>query len=63
MNVKENNVAQKLSSLQIDLSGLQVEDIEVFFQEGSKGMPAFAASSSGTNCSAANGCSSKVAGT
>jgi hypothetical protein len=50
---------EKLNSLQIDLSALQIEDIEVFFQEGSKGMAAFAASSSGTNCSAANACSSK----
>ena len=37
-----------LSSLKLDLSGLELEDIEVFLQEGSRGMPDFAAST-GTN--------------
>jgi hypothetical protein len=42
--------------LKINLSGLELEDIEVFLQEGSRGMPDFAASS-GTNCCVANACS------
>ena len=46
----------KISALEIDLNGLQIEDVEVFFQEAGKGMPAFAASS-GTNCSAPCACS------
>ena len=45
-----------LSSLKIDLSGLELEDIEVFLQEGSRGLPDFAASS-GTNCCVAGACS------
>jgi hypothetical protein len=32
------------SVLEIDLDGLDLEEVEVFSQEGSKGMPAFAAS-------------------
>ena len=38
-----------LSSLKLDLSGLELEDIEVFLQEGSRGMPDFAAST-GMGC-------------
>jgi len=34
MIVKNN----KLASLELDLSQLQVDDIEVFFQQGSKGL-------------------------
>ena len=37
-----------LSKLEIDLGGLEIEDIEVFAQEGSRAMPEFAAS---TGCS------------
>ena len=48
-----------LSSLKLDLSGLELEDIEVFLQEGSRGMPDFAAST-GTNCNAAGACSCKA---
>ena len=33
-----------LSKLEIDLGGLEIEDIEVFAQEGSRAMPEFAAS-------------------
>ena len=44
------------STLQIDLEGLEVEDIEIFFQEGSIGMPVFAASTAQT-CSPAAPCS------
>jgi len=32
--------------VQIDLSGLEIEDIELFLQEGSRGIPEFAASCS-----------------
>lgn len=42
----ENN--QELDALAIDLSDLEIEDIEVLMQEGSTGMPDFAASSGGT---------------
>lgn len=34
-----------MSAFQIDLSGLEIEDIEVLMQEGGRGMPEFAASS------------------
>jgi hypothetical protein len=33
------------STLNIDLSDLEIEDIEVLMQEGGRGMPEFAASS------------------
>jgi hypothetical protein len=45
--------------LKIDLSDLELEDIEIFLQEGSRGMPDFAAST-GTNCSVSGACSCKV---
>ena len=45
--------------LKIDLSDLELEDIEIFLQEGSRGMPDFAAST-GTNCTAAGACSCKI---
>ena len=45
--------------LRIDLGDLETEDIEVFLQEGSRGMPDFAAST-GSNCTAANACSCHV---
>ncbi len=35
-------------AFQIDLSDLQIEDIEVLMQEGGRGMPEFAASSCNT---------------
>lgn len=41
------------------LNGLDLNEIEVFFEQGSKGMPAFAASC-GTNCNVANSCSCTV---
>ena len=47
--------------LKIDLSDLELEDIEVFLQEGSRAMPDFAAST-GTNCSAQGACSCTVKG-
>jgi len=44
------------SSLELDLTGLETENIEVLFQEASKGMPAFAASTGGS-CTVACACS------
>ena len=38
--------------LKIDLSDLELEDIEIFLQEGSRAMPDFAAST-GTHCTVA----------
>jgi len=38
---------EKLKSLEIDLSGLEIGEIETFLQDGSKGVPEFAASCSG----------------
>jgi len=35
-----------LSAIQIDLGNLEIEDIQVFLQEGSRGMGEFAASCS-----------------
>ena len=46
--------------LKIDLNDLELEDIDVFLQEGSRGMPDFAAST-GTNCCVANACSCRTA--
>ena len=45
-----------LNPLAIDLADLQIEDVEVFFQEAGKGIPAFAAST-GTNCGVPCACS------
>jgi hypothetical protein len=47
---------ETLSPLEINLDGLDLEDVEVFSQEGSKGMPAFAASS-GFICLPGSSCS------
>lgn len=53
-------INNSLRTLQIDLTGLEIEDIEVFLQEGSKGMPDFAAST-GRNCveAGSSSCSSE----
>ena len=45
--------------LKIDLSDLELEDIEVFVQEGSRGIPDFAAST-GSFCCVANACSCRT---
>ena len=45
-----------LDALYIDLSDLDIADVEVLAQEGGRGMPEFAASC-GTYCCAANACS------
>jgi hypothetical protein len=49
-------VRDNMNTLSIDLNGLELEDIEIFLQEGSRGLPDFAASS-GTNCCVAGACS------
>ena len=46
--------------LKINLSDLELEDVEVFLQEGSRGMPDFAAST-GTFCCASGACSCRQA--
>ena len=52
-----------LSPLEIDLEGLNIEDIEIFFQEGSRGMPPFAASCNPSDCFHVNcACSSGPSG-
>jgi hypothetical protein len=45
--------------LKLDLNDLELEDIEVFVQQGSRGMPDFAAST-GTNCNAPGACSCRA---
>ena len=50
------------TTLHIDLSDLEIQDVEMLTQEGSRGMPEFAASS-GTSCCAANACSCTVSST
>jgi hypothetical protein len=35
-------------ALDLDLSGLELQDVEVFVQEGGRGMPEFAASTGNT---------------
>jgi hypothetical protein len=44
------------NTFQIDLSDLRIEDIEVLMQEGGRGMPEFAASSSNGGCSGTCSC-------
>lgn len=49
----------KSDSLQIDLSDLEIDDIEVLAQEGSRGMPEFAASCCGTVTCGSGSCGSE----
>jgi hypothetical protein len=44
------------NGLQIQLEGLELQDIEVFLQEGSRGIPDFAASSGTCSNSCNNSC-------
>jgi hypothetical protein len=49
----------KFENLRVDLSDIELQDIEVLAQEGAQGMPEFAASTS--NCTGGcTGCSSSV---
>ncbi|HEU4389216.1 MAG TPA: hypothetical protein VFV34_15545 [Blastocatellia bacterium] len=48
MDTQSNN--NPVGSLKIDLSGLEIEDVEVFAREGSRGLPDFAASCDGWLC-------------
>jgi hypothetical protein len=50
------------NTFQIDLSDLEIEDIQVLMQEGGRGMPEFAASSS-THCSGTCSCVKSDEGT
>ena len=49
MRIESKSVSKYLSPLEIDLAGIEIEDIEVFTQDGSRAMPDFAAS---TGCKA-----------
>jgi len=64
MLARKKGTKMSENNLEIDLEGLEFEDIEVFFEEGGLGMPVFAASTagSGANCSAPNSCSSGKGG-
>ncbi|HZM88633.1 MAG TPA: hypothetical protein VFF31_19065 [Blastocatellia bacterium] len=57
--MSEKNLVQenRASVLEIDLDGLEVEEIEIFYQEGSLGMPEFAASTAKTCDPRLNACS------
>jgi hypothetical protein len=44
MRIESKSGSKNLSALEIDLAGLDIEDIEVFTQDGSRAMPDFAAS-------------------
>ena len=48
MRIESKSGSKNLSTLEIDLAGLEIENIEVFTQDGSRAMPDFAAS---TGCS------------
>ena len=48
MRIENKSAGKNLSPLEIDLAGLEIEDVEVFTQDGSRAMPDFAAS---TGCS------------
>jgi hypothetical protein len=51
----------KKDNLELDLTGLEIEEVEVFMQEGSRGTPEFAASSGNTGNSGTNSCTVKPA--
>lgn len=46
--------------LELDLSGLDINEVEVFMQEGSRGTAEFAASTGNTGSSGTNSCSPKL---
>lgn len=56
INPKEATMANTIDALAIDLSDLEIADVEILAQQGGRGIPEFAASC-GTNCCAANACS------
>ena len=51
----------KKDNLELDLTGLDIEEVEVFMQEGSRGTAEFAASTGSSGNSGTNSCSVKPA--
>jgi hypothetical protein len=54
---EDPSMKNETNDLQIQLEGLELQDIEVFLQEGSRGIPDFAASSGTCSNSCNNSCS------
>jgi hypothetical protein len=52
----------KKDSLELDLTGLEIEEVEIFMQEGSRGTAEFAASSGNTGNSGTNSCTPQLSG-
>ncbi len=48
---------QHLDAVTMDLDGLEIEDIEIYLQEGSRGLPEFAASTGSCKACCTNSCS------
>jgi hypothetical protein len=46
----------KNDNLELDLTGLNIEEVEVFMQEGSRGTAEFAASTGNTGNTGTNSC-------
>ena len=63
MRIENRSASKNLSALEIDLAGIEIEDVEVFTQDGSRAMPDFAASTgcSGWLCGLGNVCSCAAA--
>jgi hypothetical protein len=49
----------KKDNLELDLTGLDIEEVEVFMQEGSRGTAEFAASTGSSGNSGTNSCTIK----
>jgi hypothetical protein len=49
----------ELNAINVNLSNLHLDDVEVLFEHGGQGMPSFAASS-GKYCNAPGACSSSA---
>lgn len=49
----------KKDNLELDLTGLEIEEVEVFMQEGSRGTAEFAASTGNSGNSGTNSCTVK----
>jgi len=50
----------KNDNLELDLTGLNIEEVEVFMQEGSRGTAEFAASSGNTGNTGMNSCGQNI---
>lgn len=46
-------------NLELDLTGLEIEEVEIFMQEGSRGTAEFAASTGSSGNSGTNSCTVK----